>query len=76
MSYTLGPAYHKFAYNEDPSTTSLFLCIKIITSNIKTFGYYGEFLLHLSIRWKRDPIYVKRIFPSQLTERVDGKINS
>ena len=36
LSYTLGPAYNEFGYYEHPPTTSRFLCIKIIDSNVNS----------------------------------------
>ena len=36
---TLGPAYNEFSYNEHPLTTSSFLCIRLIDSNVNKFGY-------------------------------------
>ena len=36
---TLGLAYNEFGYYEHPSTTSRFVCVKIIDSNVKKVGY-------------------------------------
>ena len=36
---TLGPAYNEFGYSEYPTTTSRFLCIKIIDCSVKKLGY-------------------------------------
>ena len=37
---TLLPDYNELGYYEHPSTTSRFVCIKIIDSNVENFGYY------------------------------------
>ena len=48
----LGPAYNEIGYYEHPPTTSKFLSIKIIDSNVKKIGYYSynEQFLHLFVR--------------------------
>ena len=40
---TLDPAYRKFGYNQHPAIMSKFLCIKIIDSNVETFGLQWAF---------------------------------
>ena len=39
VSFTLGPAYNEFIYNEHPAITSSFLCIIVIDNNVKKFGF-------------------------------------
>ena len=56
ITFTLGPAYKEFGYNEHPATMSRFHCIKIIDCNLKKFGYNEQFFLHLFTRSKCNPV--------------------
>ena len=45
---TLGSAYNEFGCNEHPTTTRIFLCIKIIDCNVKKFSYNENPLIRSS----------------------------
>ena len=62
IPFTLGPAYNEFGYNGHPSTTSRFLWIELIGSNVTKFrfqqapNYNEQCLLRPFTRCKRDPL--------------------
>ena len=50
VACTLGPSYNEFGYNEHPAVTRESLCVKIIDSKVKKFGYNEQLYLHLFFR--------------------------